>query len=149
MRLFLSFALAGLASAAQAQGAPTTVPVPILNRAVEKGEILAASDFDIEERTASQARGAILAERAAGLEATRRLQPGFPVRGTDLMRAQLVRRGEPVALTVRSGGLLITAQGRALTGGGAGEIVRVVSTATNRTLEGTVEKTGQVRITAP
>jgi flagellar basal body P-ring formation protein FlgA len=53
-----------------------------------------------------------------------------------------------VMLTVKSGGLTITAQGRALSDGRRGDIVRVVATPTNRTLDGAVEGPGAVRIAA-
>jgi flagella basal body P-ring formation protein FlgA len=146
---FLGFALAGFAAAAQAQKLPAQVEAPVLARAVEKGELLGQADFALAELSPAQARGAIGPADAAGKEALRRLAAGAPVRASDLTRPQLVRRGETVTLIVRSGGLAITTQGRALSGGGAGDLVRVVNAATSRTLEATVEKPGQVRIVAP
>jgi flagella basal body P-ring formation protein FlgA len=61
---------------------------------------------------------------------------------------KLVRRGQPVTLTVRSGALTITAQGRALADGRESDMVRVVTSA-SRTLEGVVEASGAVRVAAP
>lgn len=60
-------------------------------------------------------------------------------------KPKLVRRGEPVTLAVRSGTLTITAQGRALADGREGDLVRVV-TPSSRTVEGTVDAAGTVRI---
>lgn len=150
-RAFLLAALLGGAVPAAAQTAPAAanqIEVPVLVRDVAKGELLSASDFAIEPRPASQARGAVEIESAAGKEALRQLRAGSIVRPGDLIKPQLVRRGEPVSITVRSGGLTITAQGRALSGGAKGELIRVVNTTTNRTLDGIVEKTGSVRIAA-
>lgn len=147
-RVFLLAVLLGGAIPAAAQTAAAEVEVPVLVRDVEKGERISASDFAFEPRPTAQARGAIEVEAASGKEALRRLRAGSIVRSGDLIRAQLVRRGEPVSITVRSGGLSITAQGRALSGGAQGDLVRVVNTATNRTLDGIVEKTGSVRIAA-
>jgi flagella basal body P-ring formation protein FlgA len=65
------------------------------------------------------------------------------------MRPQLVHRGEPVTIRIVSGTLAITASGRALGGAAEGEAVRVVVNATNRTLDGVVEGSGTVRISAP
>ena len=73
----------------------------------------------------------------------------MPVRTYDLIRAQIVKRGEPVTIAVRSGALSITAQGKALASGAQGDAVRVVNLATNRTLDGVVDAPGIVRITAP
>ena len=147
-RAFLLAALMGGAVPAAAQTVAPLAEVPVLVRDVEKGELLSADDFTVEPRPLAQARGALDVTSAAGKEALRRLRAGAIVRTGDIIRPQLVRRGEPVAITVRSAGLTITAQGRALSGGGQGDLVRVLNTATNRTLDGVVEKTGSVRIAA-
>jgi len=141
----IGIVLAGLLSAA---ATAHTVDTPVLVRPVEKGELLAEVDFALEPLSAGRARGALAPANAAGMEAARRLAAGAPVRASDIIRPQLVRRGEPVTLVVKTGGLAITAQGRALGSGAAGDLVRVVTTG-SRTLEGTVEKAGQVRIVAP
>ena len=145
MRVAIGIGLAVLANAAHAQTAPQLVEAAVLVRTIEKGEVLSASDFAGEMLAPPLARGATDPGRAAGMEAIRRLQAGSAVRASDLIRPQLVRRGEPVTILVRSGALSITAQGRALSGGGAGDLVRVV-TSGSRTLDGIVEKTGRVRI---
>jgi flagella basal body P-ring formation protein FlgA len=143
--------LAGLCSAsgALAQVRPATAELPVLARAIGKGEIVSAADFTTGERPYGETRGALGAEDAAGKEAVRPLQAGVTVRATDLIRAQIVRRGEPVTIAVRSGALAITAQGKALASGAQGDTVRVVSLATNRTLDGVVDAPGVVRIAAP
>ena len=97
-------------------------------------------------RTAAQGRGALSADAAAGKEATRNLPAGSVVRATDVIAPRLVRRGEPVSVTVRSGPLAIATPGRALGSGGAGDLVRVVILATNRTLDGIVDAPGKVRV---
>lgn len=140
--------LALLAAATVTPAAPATVATPVLARPVERGELLSADDFVDEERPAAAAIGAVPPARASGLEAVRRLAAGAIVRSGDVMTPRLVRRGEPVTLTVRTGALTITAQGRALADGRRGDIVRVVTTGTNRTLEGAVDGPGAVRIAA-
>ena len=80
-----------------------------------------------------------LAAAAPGAVVAPPAQPSVPV----LVRA--IERGEPVTVNLRSGGLTIATSGRALASGGMGDLVRVV-TATNRTLDATVEATGAVRI---
>ena len=147
-RAFLLAAMMGVAMPAAAQPAPAAAEVPVLVRDVEKGELLSAGDFSVEPRPLAQARGALDIGAAAGKEALRRLRAGSTVRSGDLIRPQLVRRGEPVSITVRSQGLTISAQGKALSGGAQGELVRVINLATNRTLDGIVEKAGSVRIAA-
>lgn len=123
--------------------------VPVLSRSVDRGEVLSRADFETGHVAAAVARGALSAAEAAGQEATRRLNAGAPVRAGDLAAPRLVRRGETVTIALVSGALRITSPGRALSDAGRGEPVRVLSLATNRTLEGTAAATGEVRIVAP
>jgi len=146
MGVLLALALLGAGPAA---ASAEDVQVAVLSHAIEKGTRLDRSDFDSEARTPAAARGALSAEDASGMEAARNLSAGNIVRRSDLMKAQLVRRGEPVTIRIVSGALVITASGRALNGGGQGEMVRVVTNTTNRTLDGTIDGSGTVRVAAP
>jgi flagella basal body P-ring formation protein FlgA len=137
-------ALAG----APAFAADPPASVPVLVRNVERGEILSPEDFEDQPRGSGLAIGAVGPARAAGREAVRNLTAGAVVRSSDLVAPRLVRRGEPVAINLRSGALTISTSGRALTSGGRGDMVRVVTTVTNRTIDGIVEGSGAVRITA-
>jgi flagellar basal body P-ring formation protein FlgA len=123
--------------------------VAVLSHPVQKGTRLEAGDFAMEARTPAASRGALTIDAAAGMEATRNLPAGQIVRSTDVMQPQLVRRGEPVTIKIVSGALVITASGRALSGGGRGDSVRVVTNSTSRTLDGTVDGSGTVRVAAP
>jgi flagella basal body P-ring formation protein FlgA len=98
--------------------------------------------------TPAEARGAPALRDIIGMEAQRALSAGTIVRASDVIRPQLVRRGEPVTITLRDGGLTISTEGRALGNGAAGDFVRVVSLSTNRTLDGVVEGTGAIRVVA-
>lgn len=138
--------LAALLSPVGVAAAPAMVEVSVLDRAVARGAVLDAGDFAVEARHPAQARGALAAHDAAGKEATRNLPAGSVVRATDLVAPRLVRRGEPVSVVVRSGGLAIATPGKALGSGGAGDLVRVVVAATNRTLDGVVHGPGEVRV---
>jgi flagella basal body P-ring formation protein FlgA len=140
--------LALLVPASVAAETPTT-PAAVLVRPVERGEILSVDDFAVQPTATGLASGALPPAAAAGREALRSLSVGSVVRAGDLIAPRLVRRGEPVTITLRAGGLAIASAGRALASGGAGDLVRVVSSATNRTLDGVVEGTGAVRIAAP
>jgi flagella basal body P-ring formation protein FlgA len=124
------------------------IVVPVLDRPVEAGDMLALSDLVETPLAPGAARGALRLRDIAGMEAARRLPAGSIVRSSDVIRPQLVRRGEPVAITVRSGALVISTTGRALASGAAGAMVRVVTQSTSRTLEGQVEGPGAVRVMA-
>jgi flagella basal body P-ring formation protein FlgA len=120
-------------------------PLPVLAHDVQRGELLTASDFVLEERPTPA--GPIAGPgQILGKEAVRRLAAGSLVRASDVAEPRLVKRGEPVSLTIRSGSLLIRAQGRALSDGRRGDLVRVVALPTSRTLDGVVEGSGAVRL---
>jgi flagellar basal body P-ring formation protein FlgA len=144
MSVLLALALLG-AGPAPAED----VQVAVLARPIEKGTRLERGDFESEARAPAAARGALSADDASGMEAARNLTAGNVVRRSDLMKPQLVRRGEPVTIRIVAGALVITASGRALNGGGQGEMVRVVTNTTNRTLDGTIDGSGTVRVAAP
>ena len=141
-------AAAAVQAAVPAPAASRDVPVAVLNRMVERGDRVAASDFTVERRSPGQAQAALSAQEAQGLEATRRLQAGQVVRRGDLIAPQVVHRGDGVTITLRNGALSITSAGRVLSGGGIGEPIRVVSLITNRTLDAVVEGEGHVGLMA-
>ncbi|QJU57442.1 flagellar basal body P-ring formation protein FlgA [Sphingomonas sp. AP4-R1] len=58
----------------------------------------------------------------------------------------LVKRGDAIVIAVRSGALLITAHGKALSDGAMGDRVRVTNDATRRTLQAVVEGPARVKI---
>jgi flagella basal body P-ring formation protein FlgA len=122
------------------------VVVAVLDHPVAAGDLLAESDLVDVPLAPAAARGALRLRDIAGMEAARRLPAGSIVRDGDIIRPQLVRRGEPVTITIRSGALLISTTGRALASGAAGAMVRVVTQSTSKTLDGQVEGPGAVRV---
>jgi flagella basal body P-ring formation protein FlgA len=142
-------ALALLAAAGPLASAPSAADTPVLVRTVEKGETLSASDFTSAALPPAAARGATRPGDAEGQEATRRLAAGSPVRASDIAAPRIIRRGEAVVIALVSGGLRITATGRALADAGKGEPVRVLNLSTNRTLNAVADTPGQVRLIAP
>lgn len=137
---------AGVAVYATQADAADQVEIPVLAHAVARGDIVSAADFELKPMSAAQGNGVLTPAKAAGREAARSLSAGVPVRAADLVTPRLVRRGEPVLIAWRSGGLAITTSGRALTSGGQGDFVRVVAAATNRTLDAVVDGSGAVTV---
>jgi len=136
-----------LAAAAAGQPVPAAVPVYVLVRDVAAGQPLSREDFRTSDDPRVGAyRGALQPSEAEGQEAARRLVAGVVVRRTDLRAPQQVKRGDAVTVLFVSGALQIASQGRALTGGGTGETVRVVSGATHHTFEAVIDGPRRVRI---
>ncbi|MCW3797163.1 flagellar basal body P-ring formation chaperone FlgA [Sphingomonas sp. BN140010] len=122
--------------------------IPVLAHDVQRGDILSAADFVLEER-AGPLPPLARPDQILGQEALRRLPAGTLVRANDVAEPRLVKRGEPVTLVIASGNLRITAAGRALGDGRSGDSVRVVASATTRTLDGTVIAVGTVTLATP
>jgi flagella basal body P-ring formation protein FlgA len=68
------------------------------------------------------------------------------VRMNDLMKPVAVQRNEPVTITYRMPGLLLSIRGKAVDAGSVGDIVSVVNMQTNRTVQATVSGPGRVTV---
>jgi len=149
-RLAIAVALllaSGAALPAQAAD-PAETPVAVLTRAIARGDILSAADFELQPRAAVAVRGVLAADAASGREAVRALPAGTMVRAGDLVAPRLVRRGEAVTLSLQGRGFAITTAARALAAGGMGDVVRVVALSTNHSVDGVVTGAGSVRVAA-
>ncbi len=143
-------AAAALLCAASAHGqVPDSVDVPVLARAIDKGEVISLGDLALEPRAPGLARGALPPDAVIGMEATRRLAMGSVLRQPDVGVPEMIRRGDRVRILLRKDGLSIATTGRALSGGGQGNPIRVVCDSTNRTLDATVAAPGVASMPLP
>jgi len=85
---------------------------------------------------------------AFGLEARVTIYAGRPVRAGDLGLPAVVERNQIVPISFLSGGLTIQAEGRALTRGGVGEVIRVMNLSSRTTVTGRIAPDGQVIVGA-
>lgn len=123
---------------------PAAAETLVAARTVRAQAILAADDLAV---IADTVPGALSApEEALGLEARTMLYQGRPIRPGDVGPAAIVERNALVVLVYRSGTLTITAEGRALGRGGAGDALRVMNLASRTTVTGTVAADGRVLV---
>ncbi|WP_258047822.1 flagellar basal body P-ring formation chaperone FlgA [Sphingomonas citri] len=141
----LTVALLPLVGApAAAQSAAPAAPV-VLAQPVAAGAVISADDLRVwDTGDPPPMRGALAAANIVGRAAARRLAAGAVVREGDVRAPQVIQRGEPVTLVLRSGALTISTQGQALNAAGLGEPVRVICDSTKRTLSGRAEAPGRV-----
>ncbi len=142
MRL-IALALLLTTTAAQA------VSVSIVAQTVERGAIVSEADIATRDLPEAEARMALPMSAIIGKEATRRLDAGRILRSGDVMSPLMVRKGDPVAILFQRGGLAISAQGKALSGGNAGATVRVQSQTSHALMEALVVAPGVVSISTP
>ncbi|MFW6413402.1 MAG: flagellar basal body P-ring formation chaperone FlgA [Oceanicaulis sp.] len=125
--------------------------VPVLARAIERGEVIDAADIDWVRMPANRVRPetVLSAKALIGQSARRSLRADAPVRSLDIEPPVMIARGETVALVYRSGALVLTARARALEDAAAGETARFVNLASNRTVEGVADAPGRARVHGP
>src|SRR5581483_166045 len=130
--------------------ATETVDAAVLTRSVARGEILRASDVVVDRRPRTEVGGdAVGIKQAIGLATRRPLAAGHALNHADLVKPQVVQRNEPITIIYEIPGIALTVRGKALEAGAIGDVISVVNTQSNRTLQGTVAGPGRVTIMAP
>lgn len=113
-------------------GAIAQADTVIARSMMRPGEIILSAHVEL---TTDEVDGALSeTAQAIGQEVRRVLYPGRPITQADIGPPALVERNQSVSLHYRSGSLSITTEARALERGGAGEIIRVINTASHVTL---------------
>jgi flagella basal body P-ring formation protein FlgA len=124
-----------------------TVATATLIRGLRAGEVIKASDVSVERRPKAEVGNeAITAEQAVGLSVKNALRSGVALRADNLMRPQVVQRNESVTLFYQVPGISLTVRGKALEAGAVGDMVSVLNTQSNRTLQATVTGPGRLTI---
>ncbi|MEP2830628.1 flagellar basal body P-ring formation chaperone FlgA [Parvibaculum sp.] len=125
--------------------------VPVLVRDMQPGEIVRQQDIDWVRLPSNRVSQNIVTalEHLVGMSPRRPARAGEPMRIADMQPPILIEKGAQVDVTLISGSLTLTARGRALESGAIGDVVSVVNTRSNRTIQGVVEGPNMVRIDAP
>ena len=152
-RFDVSFELSGASRASwrYTGTAIETVEAAVPTRALNRGDIVKASDFAVERRPKSEFTSEPPASAAeiAGLAARRSLRVGQPLRNADLMKPEIVKKNDMVLLHYAVPGIVLTMRGQAQDSGTEGDIVNVLNVNSKRVIQGIVTGPGRVTITAP
>jgi flagellar basal body P-ring formation protein FlgA len=122
--------------------------VAVLIHALARGDVLKKTDVAVERRP----RAGLADDTAedtddlVGLAARQQLHAGQPLRTADLVKPQLVLRGDPVTITYEVPGVILTIRGKALESGAEGDLISVVNGQSKRPLQATVTGPGRVTI---
>ena len=124
------------------------IDVPVLTRRVLAGEVIRERDVkwiamrsDRLQRDTIQDSGALI-----GKSPRRGLRAGVPVRVSDVRLPVLVPRRSLVTIMYRVRSMTLTARGRALEDGGAGDTVRVANTQSNTVVQAVVTGVNRVSV---
>lgn len=117
-------------------------------RPLARGEILSSSDVMMAELDVSTVRTTYLhsADEAVGMELKRSLQASMPLVREALAAPILVKRGDTVMITARTGSIEIRQQGVALQNGELGKQITVRNTNSDNVVQATVTGQGQASV---
>ncbi len=140
--------LAASVTPALAANEPTMAIV--LNRPLNRGDVISESDLDVTELKKGSS-GLIYVtdpEQLVGMSAKRPLRSGIPLRASDVAVPKVVTKGEIVTMAFEAPGMSLSVRGKSLDDGLLGDTIRVLNTQTNRTVEATVAAPGYVLVSS-
>ena len=124
------------------------VELPVPRRAMFPGDIVMAPDLQWTRLRIGLARTDVIRfpAQAVGQALRRSVQPGQPITLADLGRPVVVLKGAPLALTLDSPGLALTAQGVATEPGGVGDRIHVSNPFSRAIVEAEITGPGRARV---
>lgn len=126
----------------------SVIDVPVLNRAVNRGEVIGAHDLNFVRMREDTVRHDVLtdADQLIGLSPKQPLRSGQMVGNNELQKPVVVPRGALVTMVLKFGTMTLTAQGRANEPGAMGDTIRVANTQSNQVVEAKVDGPNLVSI---
>jgi flagellar basal body P-ring formation protein FlgA len=125
------------------------VRVPVLSRAVLRGDVVAANDITLERRRRSDMGNDVFTDtaRIIGNAARRPLPKGTLLREADIQRPEAVERNANVVMTYENTGLQLAMRGKAQQAGAIGDVIQVQNINSKKIVEATVTGPGRVAVT--
>lgn len=117
------------------------VQVSVAARDLKAGQIITADDLlskNISQENNARAVSPVKAEDLIGKEVKRSIRSGQMILSADVRTQVMVAKGKIVTLNYSKGGIMLSAQGKALENGGLGDIVRVMNSQSKSVVQGTV-----------
>lgn len=126
---------------------PVFADALVATRVIRAGTVLSELDVNLVEAEIPGAATAL--DQVVGQEVRVTIYPGRPVLTDNIGPPALVQRNQIVPLVYQAGPLAILAEGRALSKGAEGEVIRVMNTTSHVTVSGQVGPDGMVRVANP
>lgn len=137
----------GSASAAPGVAASRgNVDVLTWARNISAGEIVQPQDLVWGKAALAASDAPNDPDTIVGLSARRPLRAGAAVSARDVAVAQVVKANDIVTLTYDSGGVSLSLQAKALSGGGVGETINVQNVTSKKTVQAVVTGPGQAAV---
>jgi len=125
--------------------------IPVLAERQLRDDIIREADIIWIEAKAERMQPDVIIDEndLIGMSPKRGLRAGIPIRQTDVRRPILVKRGAIVTIRLTSGGMSLSAQGRAQENGSKGDTIRVSNSQSSQVIEAEVDKAGSVVVRMP
>lgn len=127
------------------------VEVAVLARGLERGETVRPGDINLERRSRDSVPAEALLDGGPlpGRVARRSLVPGGLVRTGDLVRPEMIARGDIVTVTYEVPGMALSMRAKATEAGSLGDTISVVNQGSKKVLQAVVVGQGRVTVGAP
>jgi len=124
------------------------ISIPTLARNVQPGQPISRADIRWINVQANRISRNVLRspDEIIGLTPKRNLKTLAAVRGSDLERPSLVKKGKLVKIVYNAGKISLTTVGRALENGGQGDSIRVMNISSKKTMDTIVSGAGEVSV---
>lgn len=128
--------------------ATVTAETVELLRPLARGEVIKLSDVTARRVPRVQVTPETITriDKAVGLAARTSITPGQSLRASDLMKPELVQRGESVTIVYEMPGLVLAVRGKASDGGAEGDMIDVVNLQSKRAVRATIIDRGRVSV---
>ncbi len=128
-----------------------TSQIPVLKSPLRPGDVISAADIDYIDMRSTDIASSMVTEAAnlIGQTPRRGIAAMKPVTLSDVRMPVIVKKGDLVTMVLTNDVLSVTAQGRALDNGAAGEAIHVMNSASKQVIDAVVTGTATVSIKPP
>lgn len=125
--------------------------VPVLSRPMRSGDVIGSGDIQyIDMRSGDVSSSLVVsAEKLIGQTPRRGVAALKPISAADVVLPPAVKKGELVTMTLQNSIIQLTAQGRAMQNATVGDVIRVINTSSNQTIEAVVTGDRTVMVRPP
>lgn len=124
------------------------IEVPVLRSTLRNGDVIGQRDIDYIEVPLQQIKHNVILDPRdlIGMTPRRVLITDKVIKSDDIEAPRIVSRGENVTMIFKEGGLVLTAQGKAMEFGSKGDHIRVTNLNSNKTVEAVVSGVKEVTV---
>jgi flagellar basal body P-ring formation protein FlgA len=123
-----------------------TIDAVTIERPLERGEVIKASDLTVQRRPKADGPVVSALNAAVGMAARHPLRPGQSLSEADLMKPMIVQRNDTVTIVYEAPGLTLTLRGQAQDAGALGDTINVLNVQSKRVVQGVVSGPGRVTV---